>query len=144
MKRAILLLTFLASPIAGVAQSDCVTLPKAEGVLNSVARYFLDDGEQPVRERLFAKVDSAAPRFLLRDASRCQQIMRKVTSIFQKAGDWQALQSRGFQFAMYQIGPYYAVVVWPLDPPGKTSLARVPMLVFRATKQIKYLGTILV
>ena len=141
MKRAILLLASLVLPSAGAAQSDCVTLPRADAILSSVARYFLDDDQQPVREGWLAKVDSAAPRLLVSDAHTCQKVMRAVTSVLRKAGDWQAFLSSGYQFAVFRIGTYYAVVIERLDAPGETRLGRVPMLVFR-TADVGYLGTI--
>jgi hypothetical protein len=141
MKRVIQLLACLVLPVTVAAQSDCVTLPKPDGVLRSVARYFLDDDLQPVREGWLAKVDSAAPRVVLSNAQTCKRIMRAVTSVMRKAGTWQAFQSSGYEFAVFQIGIYYAVVIEQLDPPGETRLGRVPMLVFR-TADLGYVGTI--
>lgn len=141
MKRVLLLLACVVLPCAVGAQSDCVTLSKPDGVLKSVARYFLDDDLQPVREGWLAKVDSAAPRLVLSNAQTCKRIMRAVTSVLRKAGDWQAFQSSGYEFAVFQIGTYYAVVIQQLDPPGQTRLGRIPMLVFR-TADVGYLGTI--
>ncbi len=143
MKRVILLLACLFLPCAVAAQSDCATLSGPDAVLKSVARYFLDDDLQPVREGLFAKVDSAAPRLVLSNAQTGRRVMRAVTSVLRKAGDWQAFQSSGYEFAVFQIASYYAVVIQQLDPPGETRLGRVPMLVFRIA-DVGYLGTILV
>ena len=143
MKRTIFLLSLLAGARAAAGQSACVSLTNANGVLTSVARYFLDDDLQAVREGIIVKVDSSAPRLILTDAHKCQQIMRQVTSVLRSAGDWQAFQASGYQFAVYQIGTYYAVVIRQNDQAGSTRIARVPMLVFR-TSDVGYLGTILV
>lgn len=143
MKRVLLLLACLVLPSAVAAQSDCVTFPQPDGVLHSVARYFLDDDLQPVREGWLAKVDSAAPRLVVSNVQTCKRIMRAVTSVLRKAGDWQAFQSSGYEFAVFQIGTYYAVVIRQLASSGEIRLGRMPMLVFR-TADVGYLGTILV
>ena len=143
MRGAILVLASVFFPGTAIAQSDCVTLSRPDAVLKSISRYFLDDDEQPIREGLFAKVDSVAPRLVVSDSRTCQRVMRQLASVLRKTGDWQAFQASGYEFAILQIGTYYAVVIEQPDPPGKTRLARVPMLVFRMS-DLGYLGTILV
>jgi hypothetical protein len=143
MRRVILLLACALLPGTTAAQNDCVTLPHSEGVLKSVSRYFLDDDLQQVREGWLPKLDSAAPRFVESDARACQRVMREVASVQRKAEDWQAFQATGYEFAVYRIGPYYAVVIRQVAPPGETRLARIPMLVFRVS-DLGYVGTILV
>ncbi len=136
-----LILTALArSASAQGAPDRCGDLTNAEADLEDLAHYFTAEEDAYFREGLIDRVGPTEPREVLRDSRICTALYRRVVRQLRATHtDWRQLQREGFKHVILRYGPYYAVLIDRIPPPGKIYLGWTEMLIFRVS-DLSYVG----
>jgi hypothetical protein len=144
MRFAVLLLAAFAfvRPTAAAAQGGpnrCGDTTLAQDDLEDLAHYFTDDEDADFREGLIDKVPADAPQEVVRDPRVCNSLYHKMIEQLRTNTNWRELQRGGFRHRMLRIGPYYAVLVDAISPPGQKVFGWTDMMIFRAS-DLAFLG----
>ncbi len=137
-------LLFPGGAIAQGGSGKCGDPTDAEVRLERIAPYFTDADQAEIREGLFEQVGATAPRQVILVERVCARIYRAaVRALRATHNNWHDLQRAGFRHTILRYGPYYAVLVNEIPPPGKTYLGWTEMLIFRI-EDLSYVGTLMV
>lgn len=145
----LLILMTVAWPLPGLwaqgGSDRCgITGDDAHTSLEQLAHYFVDPADSDLREDLFDQVEPSAPMAVVRDRRVCAAVYRATVQHLRTTHtNWRQLQQAGFTHTILRYGPYYAVLVDEIPPPGKTYLGWTEMLIFRV-EDLSYVGTLMV
>jgi hypothetical protein len=144
MRYTILLLAALAfSPAVAAAQGGpdrCGDQTGAQDKLEDLAHYFTDDEDADFREGMISQVSATTTQEVVTDRHVCNAVYHQLVTRLRTNTNWRDLQRDGFKHVILRYGPYYAVLVDQIPPPGKKVLGWTAMLIFRVS-DTAYLGT---
>ena len=129
-------------PATAAAQGGpnrCGDTVLAQDDLEDVAHYFTDDEDADFRKGLIDQVPADAPQQVVTDPHVCTSLYHRMIAQLRTNTNWRDLQQNGFKHRMIRVGPYYAVLVDPISPPGKKILGWTDMMIFRAS-DLAFLG----
>ncbi|MDP3774267.1 MAG: hypothetical protein Q8Q85_08375 [Gemmatimonadales bacterium] len=133
-------------PATAAAQGStraCGELSHAELDLEALAHLFFEDEFAWFRDDIgIAQLDPAAPRSVVTDPRTCRVVVRAVRNALRDIYD-HAPPLNSFDYAIFQYGPYYAVLLQSKPVEGVQIAGYSDLLIFRAAT-LEYLGSILV
>jgi hypothetical protein len=118
------------------ATNPCGTLANTGTMVNAFTKYFVEDRYATMRRTTVQQLDSATLQpAVVSDSTVCQTVLDTALNEFRtKDPTWSTYEARGFDNAVFQYGPYYAIlIVTNPDPATGERSHYAPLMVFRAS-----------
>lgn len=139
-------LWFMWWPAAAAAQGPekaCGELRSTEWELEAFAELFLADEFDWFRADIgIERLEPGAARTVVAEPRTCRNVVRAVRKVLREIYE-SAPQLNSLDYAIFQFGPYYAVLLRPRQIEGADIAGYSDLLVFRSDT-LEYLGSILV
>jgi hypothetical protein len=138
MRDTVLLLAAFALVHPGLAGAQgnpnrCGDRTGAQDRLEDLSHYFTDVEDAEFRQGMIQPVRAGAVQAVVQDSRVCNAVYHKMVAQLRTNTNWRDLQRTGFRHVILQYGPYYAVLVNQVTPPGKLVFGWTEMMVFRAS-----------
>lgn len=139
----------LLAPSAGAQQHpahpSCGSMKDANENLDAFAGYFRDAQYAAVRKSTVRQLQPGEPQSVVTNVGTCRSVLNAALRMLrQYEPTWPQVEQHGYDFTVFQYGPYYAILItYDHDPnvPGG-SPPYLPLLIFQA-EGLKYLMAVL-
>lgn len=114
---------------AGPLGDRCGVMSVSRGAVERLSRYFTEDEYAGLRGDAIEQLPVTVSKSEVTNRGVCTRALNAALRILEQDPRFIEASRRGYMHKVFQIGPYYAVLVRVNDLPGQVSLAPVPLIV---------------